>query len=61
MMGYVAAGIGLLFIISGDTGKTGNRYALLRLPEEMARTMYIGVGAMGIALGVAIIFAEHKK
>jgi hypothetical protein len=65
-MGYLFGSVaslffGLLFLIGGITGKTMNRYALLRLPDEVARGIYIWCGVMGMTLGVVIFWAGHRS
>jgi TRAP-type C4-dicarboxylate transport system permease small subunit len=66
-MPYIASSLcllfGLLALAGGITGKTMNRYGILRLsvPEDIARGLYIFLGFVGIILSILIPICEGHK
>jgi hypothetical protein len=57
------AAIGLLFLISGITGKVlpMKRPSLIEVPPEVNRIIYAWLGLLFTSVGIFLIFEGHKS
>jgi threonine/homoserine/homoserine lactone efflux protein len=62
-MGYAIAVLGLIFLISGITGKVLplKRPSLIEVPPQMNRIIYGWLGLLFTGVGVFLIVEGHKN